>query len=78
MSQLERIYGVHAVEALLRHHPKRVKQLWLAAGRQDPRVQVLVDLAGQQRIAVGQKDRRELDEWAEGVHQGVVAEVSPS
>ena len=78
MSQLERIYGVHAVEALLRHHPKRVKQLWLAAGRQDPRVQVLVDLAGQQRIAVGQKDRRDLDEWAEGVHQGVVAEVSPS
>ena len=78
MSQLERIYGVHAVEALLRHHPKRVKQLWLAAGRQDPRVQVLVDLAGQQRIAVGQKDRSELDEWVEGVHQGVVAEVSPS
>ena len=23
MSQLEKIYGVHAVEALLRHHPKR-------------------------------------------------------
>ena len=45
MSQLERVYGVHAVEALLRHPPKRVKQLWLAAGRQDPRVQVLVDLA---------------------------------
>jgi len=30
MSQLEKVYGVHAVEALLRHHPKRVKQLWLA------------------------------------------------
>jgi 23S rRNA (guanosine2251-2'-O)-methyltransferase len=29
-------------------------------------------------VPVGQKDRRELDEWAEGVHQGVVAEVSPS
>ena len=26
MSQLERIYGVHAVEALLRHHPKREVQ----------------------------------------------------
>ena len=78
MSQLERVYGVHAVEALLRHHPKRVKQLWLAEGRHDPRVQVLVELAGQQRIAVGHRDRRELDEWAEGVHQGVVAEVSPS
>ncbi|MDF3863884.1 RNA methyltransferase substrate-binding domain-containing protein, partial [Pseudomonas denitrificans (nom. rej.)] len=38
MSQWEQVYGVHAVEALLRHHPKRVKQLWLAEGRQDPRV----------------------------------------
>lgn len=78
MSQLEKVYGVHAVEALLRHHPKRVKQLWLAESRQDPRVQVLFELAGQNRVPVGQKDRRELDEWAEGVHQGVVAEVSPS
>jgi 23S rRNA (guanosine2251-2'-O)-methyltransferase len=78
MSQLEKVYGVHAVGALLRHHPKRVKQLWLAESRHDPRVQTLVELAGQNRVAVGHKDRRELDEWAEGVHQGVVAEVSPS
>ncbi|WP_271104146.1 23S rRNA (guanosine(2251)-2'-O)-methyltransferase RlmB [Pseudomonas tohonis] len=78
MSELEKVYGVHAVEALLRHHPKRVKQLWLAESRHDPRVQALLDLAGQFRVPVGQKDRRELDEWAEGVHQGVVAEVSPS
>ncbi|MDV7211592.1 23S rRNA (guanosine(2251)-2'-O)-methyltransferase RlmB [Azotobacter beijerinckii] len=78
MSELERIYGVHAVEALLRHHPRRVKQLWLAEGRQDPRAQVLLELARQARVPVGQRERRELDEWAEGVHQGVVAEVSPS
>src|ERR1700712_256078 len=68
MSQLEKIYGVHAVEALLRHHPKRVKQIWLAEGRSDPRVRVLV----------GQAERRERDAWVEGVHQGVVADVSPS
>ncbi|MBG6288200.1 23S rRNA (guanosine(2251)-2'-O)-methyltransferase RlmB, partial [Pseudomonas nitroreducens] len=53
MSQWEKVYGVHAVEALLRHHPKRVKQLWLAEGRHDPRVQTLVELAGQVRVAVG-------------------------
>ncbi len=78
MSELEKVYGVHAVEALLRHHPRRVKQLWLAEGRQDPRVQTLVELARQARVSTGTRDRRELDEWAEGVHQGVVAEVSPS
>ncbi len=78
MSQLEKIYGLHAVEALLRHHPKRVKQVWLAEGRGDPRVQVLIELAAQARVSVGQCERREMDAWVEGVHQGVVAEVSPS
>lgn len=78
MSQLEKIYGVHAVEALLRHHPKRVKQIWLAEGRSEPRVQTLVELANENRVAIGQAERREMDAWVEGVHQGVVAEVSPS
>ncbi|SDO96232.1 23S rRNA (guanosine(2251)-2'-O)-methyltransferase RlmB [Ectopseudomonas guguanensis] len=78
MSQLEKVYGVHAVEALLRHHPKRVKQLWLAESRHAPRIQPMLELAAQHRVPVGQKERQELDEWAEGVHQGVVAEVSPS
>ncbi len=78
MSQLEKVYGLHAVEALLRHHPKRVKQVWLAEGRGDPRVQVLIELAAQARVSVGQCERREMDAWVEGVHQGVVADVSPS
>lgn len=78
MSDLEKIYGLHAVEALLRHHPKRVKQVWLAEGRDDPRVQTLIQLADQARVRVGQCERRELDAWVEGVHQGVVADVSPS
>ena len=78
MSQLEKVFGVHAVEALLRHHPKRVKQLWLATGRDDPRVATLLELAAAAKLAVGHKDRRELDEEAEGVHQGVLAEVTPS
>ncbi|MGA6098497.1 23S rRNA (guanosine(2251)-2'-O)-methyltransferase RlmB [Stutzerimonas marianensis] len=78
MSDLERIYGLHAVEALLRHHPKRVKQIWLAEGRGDPRVQALLQLAGQAKVRVGQCERREMDAWVEGVHQGVIAEVSPS
>jgi 23S rRNA (guanosine2251-2'-O)-methyltransferase len=78
MSQLEKVFGVHAVEALLRHHPKRVKQVWLAEGRNDPRFQALLALATEARVSVGQCERREMDAWVEGVHQGVVADVSPS
>lgn len=78
MSDLEKIYGLHAVEALLRHHPKRVKQVWLAEGRDDPRVQTLIHLAAESKVRVGHCERREMDAWVEGVHQGVVADVSPS
>lgn len=78
MSQLEKIYGVHAVQGLLQHHPKRVKQIWLSEGRSEPRIQALLALAAENRVPVGQAERRELDAWVEGVHQGVVAEVSPS
>lgn len=78
MSQLEKVYGIHAVEALLRHHPKRVKQLWLAERRSEPRLQPLLALAGQYRLPVDSIDRGQLDEWTEGVHQGVMAEVTPS
>lgn len=78
MSDLEKVYGLHAVEALLRHHPKRVKQIWLAEGRDDPRVQALLELAAQSKVRVGQCERREMDAWVEGVHQGVIADVSPS
>ncbi|MNT29748.1 23S rRNA (guanosine-2'-O-)-methyltransferase RlmB [compost metagenome] len=62
----------------MRHHPKRVKQIWLSEGRSEPRLQPLLELAAQNRVAVGQAERREMDAWVEGVHQGVVAEVSPS
>ncbi|WP_129933868.1 MULTISPECIES: 23S rRNA (guanosine(2251)-2'-O)-methyltransferase RlmB [unclassified Pseudomonas] len=78
MSQLEKIYGVHAVQALLQHHPKRVKQIWLSEGRSEPRLETLLALAAENRVPVGQAERREMDAWVEGVHQGVVAEVSPS
>ncbi|MBB3102423.1 23S rRNA (guanosine(2251)-2'-O)-methyltransferase RlmB [Azomonas macrocytogenes] len=78
MSQLENVYGLHAVEALLRHHPKRIKRIWLAEGRGDPRIQVLLELAKAERVIVESRGRREMDEQIDGVHQGVVAEVTPS
>ena len=78
MSNLENVYGVHAVESLLRHHPKRVKALVLAEGRSEPRVQVLRELAEEARIPVSTLSRRAMDEQLDGVHQGVLAKVSPS
>ncbi|EGH47892.1 RNA methyltransferase TrmH, group 3, partial [Pseudomonas syringae pv. pisi str. 1704B] len=39
---------------------------------------LLVALAAENRVTIGQAERREMDAWVEGVHQGVVADVSPS
>lgn len=52
----------------------------MAEGRSDPRVQTLIELANENRVGwrLGNAERRELDAWVEGVHQGVVADVSPS
>ena len=64
---------------MLRHHPKRVKQLLLADGRSDdPRIQVLRQLADEARVQSNTITRKEMDEQIDGVHQGVVAKVSPS
>lgn len=78
MNDLEQVYGVHAVTALLRHHPKRVKQLYLLQGRQDASVQAIMELAQAAKLAPQLVDRAQLDEKTEAVHQGVLAYVSPS
>lgn len=81
MSQVwEKIYGIHAVEALLTHHPKRVKQLFILEGRHDVKMQAIITLANNNRIKTKMCTRDELNELTseEAVHQGIIAEVSPS
>lgn len=78
MSNLEQVYGVHAVTALLRHHPRRVKRLLVAQGRGEAGMQQLLELAQQNRLVVEHCQRNRLDEMTAAVHQGVLALVSPS
>jgi 23S rRNA (guanosine2251-2'-O)-methyltransferase len=73
----EKIFGIHAVESVLRRDPQRIEQLWLQSGRQDKRIQSLLSLAENQGVRFERVPRRELDQWVSGRHQGVVAEVSP-
>ncbi|SDU19202.1 23S rRNA (guanosine(2251)-2'-O)-methyltransferase RlmB [Halopseudomonas salegens] len=79
MSELETVFGLHAVKALLERHPKRVKSLWLQRGRLDERMQAVVNLAEQGAISVQRVSVDELDQQSGGgVHQGVLAQVLPS
>jgi 23S rRNA (guanosine2251-2'-O)-methyltransferase len=79
MSDLSRVYGVHAVRWLLKQHPERVRRLWLQSSRDDARTSEIAGLARAAGISVQRVDGRKLDEWTDaGSHQGVVADAEPS
>ncbi len=71
------IYGFHAITAKLRHDPEGVREIYLAAARQDGRSRDLVQLAESRGARIVSVDAARLDGMAKGErHQGVVAKVS--
>ncbi len=79
MSDKEYVFGLHAVQAMLDKAPKRVKRVYLLRGRVDARVQTVGDLAQQHDVPVERLSPEDIDRMAEGgVHQGVIALVTPS
>ncbi|AMX01410.1 23S rRNA (guanosine(2251)-2'-O)-methyltransferase RlmB [Microbulbifer thermotolerans] len=71
----EIVYGLHAVQALLKSAPQQVHELLLLRGRKDQRLKKILGQAEKNHIAVRFADRRTLDEkvGGDGNHQGVVA-----
>ncbi|WP_444920793.1 23S rRNA (guanosine(2251)-2'-O)-methyltransferase RlmB [Microbulbifer sp. CnH-101-G] len=74
MSQ-ELVYGLHAVQALLKGSPQNVQELLLLRGRKDQRLQKIIQQAEKNDIALRFVDRRTLDDKVEegANHQGVIA-----
>jgi len=74
MSSPEIIAGIHAVDALLRSHPDKIKKLLCADSRHDKRHHNLVILATNQGVQIEKTDRARLSEiCGHDKHQGVVA-----
>lgn len=70
------LYGWHAVEAMLRHSPERVFEVWVQAGRTDRRAGSLLALAAGHQVHVEEATSNQLDRLCGGAaHQGVVARV---
>ena len=67
------VYGIHAVDSLLRRNPRSVAELLVQTGRADKRVSALLELARNQGVPVRRRLRAELDALVEGRHQGAVA-----
>jgi len=74
MHNLQRIFGLHAVTALLKVNAGSVKELFADKKRQDKRMQELLQLATQSGVRITLSQRDELDKQAVGAnHQGIVA-----
>lgn len=75
----EQIYGIHAVNAFLANAPERLIEVFVLKGREDKRLQPLLNELYQLGISVQFLNRQTLDKKAEGeVHQGVIARVQPA
>jgi len=74
--QTDIVFGIHAVESMLRSHPDQVLQLWVQAGRHDRRFQILLELANKHGVSVETCSRDALQKKSHHhKHQGVVARV---
>ena len=72
----ETIYGIHAVKAFVTHYPERLIEVWVLKGRDDQRLQPLINEIQRLGISVQFLNRQTLDKKAEGeVHQGIIARV---
>ena len=71
--KLDWIFGIHAVQSVLKTSPQRVQELRMTRARQDARLQKLVNLAEQHGITVQWSSAQQLEDLVEGRHQGVVA-----
>ncbi len=76
MKQQDFIFGLHAVQTVLKSAPHRILELQLLKGRADQRMQKILATAEQQQIPLRYLSRSSLDDAVDGGnHQGVVALV---
>lgn len=67
------IFGIHAVQTMLKTAPSRVRELHVQRGRSDDRLQKIHKLAEQHAVPLQWATIKQLDKRAEGRHQGVMA-----
>ena len=69
----EWLYGIHTVQTLLKTDAGRISELRFLRGRRDQRLRTLQALADKQSIPWCWVKREDLEQLADGNHQGVVA-----
>ncbi len=79
MAQQEWAYGIHAMEAIVRHNPERLIEVFVMKGREDERLMNVINLVRKQGVSLQVCQRKVLDDKVRGEqHQGIVARVTPA
>ena len=74
--KLNKLFGIHALQAALDYSPEKIMHVWVDTQRQDKRLGFLLEQLAQYSITIEKTDRKKLDRFAEGKsHQGIVADV---
>ncbi len=74
--KLNKLFGIHAIQAALDYSPEKIIHVWVDSQRQDKRLTALLNQLAQSNIAIEKSTRKQLDRFAEGKnHQGIVADV---
>ena len=75
---MEKVYGLHAVRALLTRHAERVGTVTISEGRSEPRTAEIESLAKKSGKPVKRAPPATFKQlFGDAVHQGVYAEVQP-
>lgn len=76
MTETSTIFGLHAVRTLIQQRPERAALLLLQKGRDDARMQELVQLAQAKSIKTEWRDQKELDRLSGSErHQGACLQI---
>jgi 23S rRNA (guanosine2251-2'-O)-methyltransferase len=74
--KLNKLFGLHSVQAALDYSPKKIHKAWVDSQRQDKRLAQAVDDLMAMGIEPEKVDRKKLDRLADNNnHQGIVVEV---
>ncbi|RJE77897.1 23S rRNA (guanosine(2251)-2'-O)-methyltransferase RlmB [Pseudoalteromonas sp. MSK9-3] len=72
----ELIYGFHSIEAILNKEPERFLEIYVLKGREDKRLNPIINEARRFGISVQFMQRKALDNKSKGEqHQGIIANV---
>ncbi|GAA5137758.1 23S rRNA (guanosine(2251)-2'-O)-methyltransferase RlmB [Thalassotalea piscium] len=75
--QDEVVFGIHAINELIKRSPERFIELFLLKGREDERLMPIINLSKKYGIPAQMVNRKVLDDKTKGEqHQGVVARIT--